>query len=259
MADIHNKSFFGTNVGMILDSTSMTEQTLFLTFIRKKQDGSWEKPSLKEGKKVNFNLEELVWILEVLKNYVPEWSTVHKFEDTTTKISVSRVKDAKEQEKVCIQVNGYKKFLNYAESIVLTKLLDHILEEKIIYSTIPHQPSGKNGEEIVNLNNINIKKAEEEGEKRNIPVAVEEVVPVKTKGKKVKEKKEDEQDKVKETHTISGSIQAETEKALRIMFESGKELWIPKSTMHSLYKADSDALQTFEIDAWILKKNELIQ
>jgi len=39
MADSHNKGFFGTNVGMIQDSSSKTEQNLFLTFIRKKQDG----------------------------------------------------------------------------------------------------------------------------------------------------------------------------------------------------------------------------
>ncbi len=242
MADIHNKSFFGTNVGMILDSNSKTDQTLFFTFIRKKQDGSWEKPSNREGKKINLNLEELVWILEVLNNHEADWSTVHKFEDSTTKISVSWVKDAKETDKLCFQVNGYKKYLNFAESKILTRLLDHILEEKIVYSTIPFQGAPTTVKENV---------TEEKEERVNMPVVVEEIIS--SKEKRNKERIDND------TQLISGAIQGETEKALKILFEGGKELWIPKSTIHSSYNLNSDKLQKFEIDTWILKKNELLK
>jgi hypothetical protein len=242
MADIHNKSFFGSNVGMILDSNSKTEQTLFLTFIRKKQDGSWEKPSNREGKKINLNLEELVWILEVLKNHELDWTTVHKFEDSTTKISVSWLKDAKEMDKLCFQVNGYKKYLNFAESKILTRLLDHIIEEKIVYSTIPFQGFPSNGKESV---------TEDKQKELGMPVVVEEIIHAKGKGNKERIDKD--------TRIISGVIQGETEKALKVLFEGGRELWIPKSTIHSSYMGDSDKLQKFEIDTWILKKNELVK
>ena len=233
MTDIHNKSFFGSSVGMILDSTSKTEQKLFLTFLRKKQDGSWEKPSNNEGKKISINLEELVWILEVLKHKIPDWSTIHKFEDTSTSISISWEKGEKEQTKLSIQVDGYKKYLNHAESILLTRLLDHILEEKITFSTVPFQRESSSDEITSNK--------EEEG----LPIVVEEISIPKKKGV--------------ETHLISGSIKGETDKALRILFDGEKEIWIPKSTIHSSYSSDSDKPQTFNIDTWILKKNDLIK
>jgi len=53
----------------------------YLFIIRKKQDDSWENPSNKKGKKINLNLEELVWLLEVLKSQLSDWSIVYKFKD----------------------------------------------------------------------------------------------------------------------------------------------------------------------------------
>lgn len=50
MVDKHNKSFFGKTTGMIFDSGPSSSSVIFLTFIKKKEDGSWEKPSKKEGK-----------------------------------------------------------------------------------------------------------------------------------------------------------------------------------------------------------------
>ena len=61
-----------------------------------------------------------------------------------------------------------------------------------------------------------------------------------------------------EMSNLIGSIQGETEKALLINFNSGKELWIPKSTIHGEYNPRKDVKQEFLINNWILKKNEVL-
>jgi len=68
MTDKHNQSFFGQSTGMFIQSSSKNEPFIFLQFIKKKGDGSWEKPSLREGKRVKCGLEEIIMILNVLKN-----------------------------------------------------------------------------------------------------------------------------------------------------------------------------------------------
>ena len=47
-------------------------------------------------------------------------------------------------------------------------------------------------------------------------------------------------------------------KALLIQFNSGDELWIPKSTIHGEYVPKKNKDQKFLIDDWILKKNKII-
>ena len=228
---------------MIVDSSSKTEQNVFLTFIRKKEGGEWEKPSNREGKKINLNLEEIVWVLEVLRRNEPEWTTIHKFGETTTKISIAWEKDQKEREKVVVQVNGYKKYLNYAESIVFKMLLEHLLDEKVIYSTIPV----KGGQETSKED----KSSRVEEAQSEIPKMVVEEVVTKKKAK-VKQGGESS-----ETSMITGVFQGETKKALLILFENGKEAWIPKSTVHSAYSSTPEK-QEFTIDTWVLEKNGII-
>ena len=63
---------------------------------------------------------------------------------------------------------------------------------------------------------------------------------------------------VKETAVLTGACEGETEKALLIAFEGKKEIWVPKSAILSDYDSDSKAAQKFEVDTWILKKNNLI-
>jgi len=52
MVDKHNQSFFGQSTGMFIQSSSKHEPFIFLQFIKKKGDGSWEKPSQREGKQM---------------------------------------------------------------------------------------------------------------------------------------------------------------------------------------------------------------
>ncbi len=58
-----------------------------------------------------------------------------------------------------------------------------------------------------------------------------------------------------ETTTVTGVCEGKTEKALLILFESGKQHWIPKSTIRSEFDPESSKTQQFTIDTWVLKKN----
>ena len=62
----------------------------------------------------------------------------------------------------------------------------------------------------------------------------------------------------KEKTNIKGSIKAETEKALLIVFNNGQEVWIPKSIIHSKFLSDSSSDQEFIINSWILEKNKIV-
>ena len=51
------KIFFGQFTGIFIQSSSKNEPLIFLQFIKKKGDGTWEKLSTREGKTVKFSLE----------------------------------------------------------------------------------------------------------------------------------------------------------------------------------------------------------
>lgn len=56
---------------------------------------------------------------------------------------------------------------------------------------------------------------------------------------------------------IKGTLVAETQKAVLIKFASGKEVWIPKSTLKTEFISDKNLSQFFSIATWILEKNEV--
>ncbi len=60
------------------------------------------------------------------------------------------------------------------------------------------------------------------------------------------------------TNELEGMIVAETERALLIKFKSGKQTWIPKSTIQSKFTSDKTIVQAFVIDTWVLEKNNII-
>ncbi len=43
MTDNHNQSFFGQSTAMFVQSSSKNEPFIFMKFIKKKGDGSWER------------------------------------------------------------------------------------------------------------------------------------------------------------------------------------------------------------------------
>ena len=231
MVDVHSQSFFGQSTGMFIQSSSRSDSFIFMNFIKKKNDGTWEKLSNREGKTIKCGLEEIVMILEVLKKKSKSWSTVHSFKNEKTPISVSWEGD----NKVWFNVGDYPKMLSFTQIEILRLLLTHILEEKIEYSTVPDtsksfvNSSLKDTNNLVKQNNIT-----DDG------LTIREEMNL---GEKIRR--------------LEGIISGETEKAIRIAINNGEDIWIPKSTIKSQYNAEKNTKQTFLIDSWFLEKNNL--
>ena len=131
----HQRSFFGQKVGMIFDSANWDHEYAYLTFVRKKEGGTWEKPSNGEGKRVKLNMGELVMMNKVLGGTLDRWSTVHSFKEQKTTISCS--KNAKKAGEIWMNVDKYAKNLRSPETDILQMILNHIISEKIVNATVP--------------------------------------------------------------------------------------------------------------------------
>jgi len=236
MVNKHSQSFFGQSTGLTLVSSSKTDSFIFFKCIKKKPDGSWEKPSLGEGKTIKCNLDEIVMILEVLKRNKDSWSSYHNFNDIKTQISF-KWEDGSKQ-KLLIYIGKYSKMLNFAQTEIFRMLLKHIIKEKIEFATILNlspkkSPAG------------NPKENKEKNKVQN--------------SKKLPSVKESVENSENEVSKINGVIEGETEKALLIQFENNKEIWIPKSVIRSNYNSINEMTQNFIIDNWILKKNNILR
>jgi len=127
----HRYSFFGQKTAVLLDSAKWSDPYLFLRFLKKLPD-RWEKPSLKEGKIIKINLLELIALLRVCHaSQASKFETFHKFQGNNTQIRFEK----KNEGQLVISITGYQKYLNVEETVLLTKLLEHLLEEKIIHAT----------------------------------------------------------------------------------------------------------------------------
>jgi hypothetical protein len=232
MVDKHSQSFFGQSTGLTIQSSSRTDPFIFLKCIQKKSDGDWEKPSQGEGKTIKLNLDEIVMISEVLNRKLDKWSSFHNFNQIKTQITFQWEDQSKN--KLKIYIDKYSKMLNFAQSEILRRLLEHLLEEKIVYATTLNSPDDSS-------------KQESKSESRKIN---SKSTPVIQENIEYSDKPQSE---------ITGTIEGETDKALLIKFDQDKQIWIPKSRIHSNFKPDNSSDQTFLIESWILKKNNLIQ
>ena len=243
MADQHNYSFFGQKVGLIVQSSSKNEPFIFFRVIKSKENGSWEKPSKGEGKVIKFSLEEMVWIIRVLRKEVQSWFSFHNYKDKKTKISFKWQEG--EKGKLWVHIGSYSKILDYSQFKILELLLNHIINEKIEFATIPQPFSKPNSnilkktvirEEVISINvNNTFKEKPEVNKNTNIS------------GNEVSGKKQ----------MINGFVRSETDKALLIRFDNDSEIWIPKSTIHSNFTNEKNINQNFTIDTWILEKNKV--
>ncbi len=237
MVDNHSYSFFGQKVGLIIQSSSKNEPHIFFRLIKSKNDGSWEKPSIGEGKVIKFSLEEMVWIIRVLDKETKSWSSYHTFKDVKTQISFKW--ENGEYNKLWIHIGKYSKVLEYAQIKIIELLLKHFLKEKIEFATTPNILKKSNSELMANI------------------VIQEEIITNKENSfndTKYREKI----DNSNKIQTVNGIIKGETDKALLIQFDSGTEVWIPKSRIHSSFDKNKNNNQKFMIDNWILKKNEIV-
>jgi len=242
MTDNHSQSFFGQTTGLTIQSSSKSDPCIFIKCIKKKPDNSWEKPSLGEGKTIKCSLDEMVLMLQVLKGKTDSWASYHTFKETNTQISFNWKEN--QGKKLWIKIGTYSKMLGPAQVEIFKLLLKHLIKEKIKYATVPN--ISKLTKDSNNINN---------NERKEMSMDTEKINLYATSPIKASTIKNDNSDleKVK----ISGVIKAETEKAILIVFSSGKEIWIPKSIIHSNYLIESDARQEFIADNWFLKKNKI--
>ena len=235
MVDKHSQSFFGQSTGLTIRSSSKTEPFIFLKCIKKKPDGSWEKPSLGEGKTIKCNLDEIVMILDVLNRNRASWTSFHNFNDVKTQISFKWEDDARQ--KLLIYIGKYSKMLKFAQIEIFRLLLKHILDEKIEFST------------VLNFDTLNKRALLPKADNQKIEGNSSKTLPIVTETVERKES---------EVSQIKGVIEGETEKALLIQFNEDKEVWIPKSIIRSDYDTSvKDNTQNFLIDNWILKRNNI--
>jgi len=224
MGDYHNYSFFGQKFAIILQSSSKEQPAIFFQCIKAKPDGTWELPSQGEGKKTKFSLEEMILILDVLKEKKVTWSTVHKYKEENTQIVFKWLEG---KDKVLrIKIGNYIKNLNWSQIRIFQELLTHVLDEKIIFAT-SKSPTRPKDTEKNQGSSINSEFMEKKEYISNDAVS-----------------------------KVNGSVKGETDKALLIEFDSGVESWIPKSRIHST-KNINEEMKTFEIDNWILQKNKI--
>ncbi len=105
MVNKHNQVFFGQSTAVSINSSEKEEPYVFLKCFKKKQDGSWEKPSQGEGKTIRLSLEEMVMILKVLKKKIESWITYHVYKEEQTQITIKW--ENEKEKKLWIHVGNY--------------------------------------------------------------------------------------------------------------------------------------------------------
>lgn len=228
MTNNHSQSFFGQATGLTINSTSKDDPFIFLKCIKKKPDGTWEKPSQGEGKTIKLSLDEMVMILKVLKRKIESWSSFHSYKENKTQISFSW--EGNDGHKLWINIGNYSKLLGEAQIEIFKLLLKHLIKEKIEFATI---------------SNISKQRTINDPEKEDFKPTIMNNSVIK---EQMSESKKAE---------IIGSIKAETGKAILLVFNNGQEAWIPKSTIYSNYKPEIGLNQTFLTENWILKRNNI--
>lgn len=225
MTDTHSQSFFGEKVGIIVKSNRKEEPFIFLQCIKKKKDGTWENPSLSEGKIVRLTIEEIIQIIDVFSNKT-EWNTVHKYKEKSTRIAINWDKD---NQGFWINVGPYSRIIKFPQSEFFRQLLKHLMLEKIEFAT-----SGEVQEKpptIILESSNEITQVEE----------IKEVVEQKEESVVKKEQKD--------VATVSARVKKYTDKALLLVFENGLEAWVPRSTIQNEYdENESENVQDFLID-----------
>lgn len=238
MVESHSKSFFGQNTGIIITSSSSFEPFIFIRCLKKKPDGNWEKLSANEGQTIKCSLEEIVMILQVLYRRKLNWQSFHLYQDKKTSLSFKW--EDEHSETLWINIGNYSKMLNFAQTEILKLLLSHLLKEKVIYATTSKKKE-------INYDNVNNGYELEFNSESSL-------------GKNFKLKSNTLSQNIisKDLTNIEGKISGETDKAILINFFPAKEVWIPKSSIHSQYIPRKSITQTFLIDNWILEKNKII-
>ncbi|MFX1237238.1 MAG: hypothetical protein ACFFAS_14940 [Promethearchaeota archaeon] len=219
MVDKHDYPFFGQTTGIIISSNSMIEPYFFLKCFKKKENGSWEKASLREGKTTKFSLEEMMEILEVFDGKCDKWNAFHDFNGEKTQISFNWEKN--QRNVLWVKINSYARRLQGGQMGIFRKLLSHLIKEKVKHATVMNKPRDRFKESVQQ----DKKSRKEYHEKNQEPI-----------------------DKVNDKVRIKGTISGETDRAFLISFENGQELWVPKSSTETIGGREGDSFQELVID-----------
>lgn len=253
MADQHNQNFFGQKTGLIVSSNLKEEPFIFIRCLKKKKDGEWQK--FEESKVIKLSLLEIVAISDVLNGKRKIWNTFHSFNESKTPISFAW--DEHDSDLLWVNIDEYSRPLNYPETELMKRLIDHILEEKICYSTIKSEKSTKEIDEKSNYSeeeskqNIKDKKVEEKNKKpinKDSDFRKNTITPT---NNSLKESEEG-------FATIRGKIKMVRDKAILIVMDSDEEIWLPKSTITNEFDEKNINTQNFLVKKWILEKRNSI-
>ncbi len=236
LADFHTKTFYGQKTSVRITSPSKEVPYIFLSCISRKTNGSWEKPSDGEGKTVRLSIEEIICILEVLNRRSANWRGYHVFKERKTEIYVGWEDQSRQVLRIII--GEYAKKLRFPNLNFMTLMLDHILNEKIKFAT-----SG--------TFEARTKEKVEMDEDAEFGLFSEHITA--KDGLHIVETTEFSMSR--DTTEIEAKIKVESPKALLITLNSGDEVWIPKSTIHSEYDVkEKEKSQNFIVDKWIIEK-----
>ena len=258
----HNYSFFGNNTGLIFQSAAKTDPHIFFQVIKKKPNNSWEKPSQGEGKVIKFSLEEIIMILKLLDKKISNWNSYHTFKELNTQISLYW--SQKDDTELFMKLGDYFKKLSEPQAELLKMLLEHVLEEKIRFATgsqkVSENESYKQKRTSKSKNNRQESpkpppsyhlKPKETNPQYKEPIPHQRLQKTNTNRITAEQK---ETLRIEDITEIEGFQKGETEKALLIVF-GDKEVWIPKSTIHA--QSPQGESDIFQIDSWVLKKNQV--
>ena len=240
MADFHTKTIYGQKSSLIITSPAKMVPYIFLSCIKRKDDGTWEKTTKGEGKTVKLSIEEIICILEVLNRRSANWRGYHVFKDRKTEIYVGWEDESRQV--LQVRIADYIKKVRFPNLNFMTLMLDHILQEKIEFAT-----SGTfetKAEEKVKVD-----------EEKEYGLFTEHITA--RDGLHIVETTE--YGISVDTIEIKAKIKVESPKALLITLESGEEFWIPKSTIHSEYSVTNKDFQTFLVDRWIIEKEKILK
>ncbi len=153
--DRHDVSFFGQKTALIVSSPSKSDPFVYVRFLRKKPDGSWEKPSQKEGLVIKLNILEIISIRDITTRKRLSWKTFHTFKQNKTPISVewdnyetmARNQPEAETDYIWFNAGNYSRPIRYPETELLRELFRHIVKEKIEFATTSREGDSSQFEE----------------------------------------------------------------------------------------------------------------
>ncbi len=265
MSNSHSIIFFGQNAALLVHSEFKNDPYTYLHCFKKTFKGVWERPYEKnQGDVFNCTLEDIIMIQKVLNRTLSVWTTSSNSSEKDVTLSFEWEDDSKKD--LWISLGNYIKAFSQSQTEIFNLLLSHIIEEKICHATAlnKHTHTLQCKIKHVKLSKV-LKKHIEKELIINEQALFKDFNNIeKNNSKSINEIDENfinnsiNEETNKEITPIEGSVKGETEKALLINFRSGKEKWIPKSTIKCQYSPNRGINQKFLIENWILKKNKIL-